>query len=131
MNKTIALTFAAVMAATTAAADTVARNNVACSTGSVYGFTVFGDGLTNYVQAKDLDRCPAGTVGVPASVDIFEPAEVVEWLADNGVDITGVQLRDKTEVFRQSRDASGAPVVDGNGDPVLVSGTRRAANGGW
>ena len=130
MNKVIALTAALLMAATTASADRLARNNVSCDGGaaSVYGFTVHGaDGLTNYVQAKDIDSCPAGTVAVPASVDIFEPAEVMEWLADNGVVIETLHLKDANEdiAFVTSTDDDGNEVV------TRVRTTQRLINGGW
>jgi hypothetical protein len=135
--KIIALATAAlVMAATTASADRLARNNVACDGGSVYGFTVQGaDGLTHYVKEKNLGYCPAGTVGVPASVDIYEPDEVVEWLADNGIEITDIRLRDG----RVSRapiivtDANGNIELDDQGQPVTRIKARRSApvNGGW
>jgi hypothetical protein len=130
MNKAIALTAALLMAATTASADRLARNNVSCEGGtvSVYGFTVQGaNGLTHYVSDADLDRCPAGTVGVPASVDMSEPDEVIEWLADNGVEIDDLQLRqDQTERKRFiTLDDEGNEVV------TIVRTTSRAVNGGW
>lgn len=109
--------------ATTASADRLARNNVACDGGSVYGFTVQSYGLTHYVAERNLSYCPEGTIGVPASVDIYEPTEVVAWLATQGVEITDVQLRNGHEIRLL--------VVDGNGDQSVHVRERRPVNGGW
>jgi hypothetical protein len=130
MNKAIALTAALLMAATTASADRLARNNVSCEGGtvSVYGFTVQGaNGLTHYVSDADLARCPAGTVGVPASVDMSEPDEVIKWLADNGVEIDDLQLR------RGGTDRRVIASLDDDGNEVLTVLVKkeRVVNNGW
>lgn len=130
MKTTILTAAIALMAltATTASADRLMRDNVVCSTGSVWGFTVHGaEGLTHYVQERDLGRCPEGTIGVPASVDVFKPQPVIEWLATQGVVIETLHLKAANE------DVRFETTLDDEGNEVVtrIRTTQRLINGGW